>query len=271
MAGRFKMEKTMAHPTIIYSIKNGADFINFESVAHDNILKICTQDSQYYGLFTSISSCFDRLLSHFQDYPYDKPGWATLFFLPRCQSAYLATGRMAMSCQFQETCMLARGTIENALYSFHVYINSDLASLWLRRHEDDKTKKSARDAFKYIKVIKTLSDKNPTFASYVDDFYKKMIDFGAHPNVFGSVAVTERTEEKGKILFNYECLTGNSIHHECLLFDVLDAGLISLKIFSFIFEKEFENIRLIPKLKQISLEIDCYAKKKGVQASSGTI
>ena len=162
--------------------KQSDDFLFFEEMAHSNILSLYSQKTRFRSLFEGINNIYTILTKYIEANSYSKTDYCSILFINRCHSAFLGAGRMAMSCQFQESQMLIRGIIENALYSFHVAQSPLNGTLWLNR---DSKKKEMKKAFQFVNIFNEIKTKDINLHNIIKNTYDLTIDFGAHPNPFG--------------------------------------------------------------------------------------
>jgi len=234
------------------------NLLSFEEKAHANIIAFYTHKKRFTGIFEGINKQYITLFEYFETSAYEKENYCCLFFINRCHSAFLGAGRMALSCQFQESEMLIRGILENAIYSFFVALSPEYGSLWLNRDVD---KKKMKNIFKIGNMFRKLKTTDEHIYNLVSNSYELAIDFGAHPNPFGSFAVTTTEHNENRQLFYYEYLTRNRKVVDFLHLQLLDAGYQSLLVLQIIFKDLFETLRIDKAIKQLAKEIDTYRKE----------
>jgi hypothetical protein len=239
--------------------KKVEDFLSFEEMAHNNILLCYTQKKRFKSLFEGINKLFYKLADYFELKPYSNSDYCPIFFVNRCHSAFLGAGRMAMSCQFQESQMLIRGIIENALYAFHVAQSPANGTLWLNR---DSKKKEMKKSFQIVNIFDEIKTKDEKIYSILKKTYETSIDYGAHPNPFGWFMATKIKQTDENIHFNYEYLTSNNKAMNFLHIFLLDAGLQSLLLWERIYKNIFDETRISQMLKQLLSETDKYRKEQ---------
>jgi len=70
------------------------------------------------------------------------------FFSLKAHSSYLGSVRLSTSGQLPEAYMVLRGCLENSLYGFYFHRKPESGKTWLRRHEDEESRRRVRDEFK---------------------------------------------------------------------------------------------------------------------------
>ena len=111
--------------------------------------------------------------------------WFAWSFVPRSFSASLAATRLAFGGQVHEAAMCIRGSIENALYAFHINRQDDpdeMAKTYLCRHDSGQTEKMHRKEFSPHPILKALEEEDAETGNVVRKLYNWTIDYGAHPN-----------------------------------------------------------------------------------------
>jgi hypothetical protein len=173
-------------------------------------------------------------------------------FLLRAHFSYRGACRLVLSGQIPEAYMVLRGSLENSLYGLFLHTHSEKAETWLRRHDDDASKKKVRDEFKIGPMLALLESKDAATGKAVQDLYDRTIDFGAHPNelAFTSNARVEHTDTARR--FDLNCLAGDSPALRLGLKSAAQSGVGSLRIFRLVFRERFELLGIPPAVEAVS-------------------
>ncbi len=175
--------------------------------------------------------------------------WFPGFFLPRSHSSFLAACSLCWAGQTPETYPVLRLCLENALYSFYFYKNPQTCEVWLKRSDNDKTKKAVRDEFKAAKMIQLLQQVDAKEGKVANQLNERLIDFGAHPNELGMMqAMVHRPDLNG---FDYLYLTSNQLVIESCLKTLAQVGVCSLSIYRNIYKTRFDVLGLTKMLDDI--------------------
>jgi hypothetical protein len=151
----------------------------------------------------------------------------------------LGAVRLALSGQVPEAFMVLRGCLENALYGFYVTRKSLSQEIWLRRHDDEESKKKVRREFKISNLLKLLGKDDKKLRDTVSDLYEKTIDFGGHPNEKAFFSVVKKSVNEHKTTIKSAYLVGNEPALQLCLKSCAQIGLCSLSIFQLIYKERF--------------------------------
>jgi hypothetical protein len=157
----------------------GADPLSkFIQDTTDNTYATFQNLKQWYNRLKDIPATFDIAVQNMDR----TPNWFASFFLIRSHAAYLAGVRLALSGQIPEAYMVSRGSLECALYGLYVARNPLIQETWLRRDEDELSRKRVREEFKAGNLFKLLELEDGRLRSIAGDLYERTIDYGGHPN-----------------------------------------------------------------------------------------
>ncbi len=185
---------------------------------------------------------YTRVFSSLSEEPYIRSPAA---FLARAFGCYLASVRLSASGQFSESFVMFRSCYENALYGYYIHKKPELGEIWAERHKNEKAMSKARDEFRIGNIFKTLTEQNSIVGKWVKGEYEKIIDFGAHPNVY-SVACNYRVTEDKEVMdiFNNDPF----FKKHCLLVNIR-VGLGCLSVFRLIYPEQLEKNGVPKELK----------------------
>lgn len=214
----------------------GDELTGFIELAHAN----------RYATFVHKRAVFDRLIEIDRCFMTITKDWinpkgivpAHLFL--RAHAAFRAACSMAAAGQVAEVFPLVRTTLECAGYALFIHETPETAETWLRRHDDDTSKKLVRDTFTVGAVRSVIGKKNRNAGEVFATLYERAVDFGGHPNeraVTGNLTITERDDRR-----EYEqlYLHGNGLHLDHALRTVMQAGVCALEILQEAFPARFE-------------------------------
>jgi hypothetical protein len=176
------------------------------------------------------------------------PDWFSTFFLVRSHSALLGAVRLALSGQVPEAYMVLRGCLENALYGFYVARKPESRETWLRRHDDEDSKKRVKKEFKISNLIDLLEKEDDILRNIASNLYERTIDYGGHPNERALLSVATKNEDEHKIRFQSAYLIGNEPALELCLKSCSQIGICSLSIFQMIYKARFDILGLSDEL-----------------------
>jgi len=135
--------------------------------------------------------------------------WFASFFLFRAHSAYLAGIRLALSGQVPEAYMVLRGALECALYGLYVARKPSVSEIWLRRDEDEVSRRKVRKEFKIANVFQVLELEDQKLRKIAGNLYERTIDYGGHPNQQAFLSVMKQQSDDSKITFQSAYMIGN--------------------------------------------------------------
>lgn len=164
--------------------------------------------------------------------------------LYRSHYAYLASCRLSMSGQVSESFPQLRSCLEYALYALHINENSDLAEVWLRRHENEESLKKVKRSFHHVNIMKTLFARNTALHRSLSKLYQRTIDFGGHPNERAVSSSSEMWQEGDTTVIRIQSLHGDSKALDHALRTTAQIGLGSLLVFQLIYKDRFDNLGL---------------------------
>ena len=174
--------------------------------------------------------------------------WFPAIFLLRAHSAYLGGARLSLSGQVPEAYMVLRGCLENSLYGLYLSHSPASQETWLRRHDDEKSKKQVRNEFAISSLMRFLESLDPKSGKVVSSLYELTIDFGAHPNERALTSTLQQSETQDSIRFDLIYLTGNTpLLHMCLK-NTAQIGISSLDVFRNVFRERFDLLGVTAKL-----------------------
>ncbi len=195
----------------------------------------------------AIHSTFQRMVENLLN----TPDWFAGFFLMRAHSAYLAGARLSLSGQVTEAYMVLRGCLENSLYGLHFSNYPDTREVWLRRNDDEDSKRRCKNEFTSGNVLKTLESRDTKLHKIAKKLYETTIDCGAHPNELGLLSMMRKALDEHKIDFMVDYLTGDSPPLRLGLKMTARVGVCSLFIFKIVFKERFDILGISKELEKL--------------------
>jgi len=221
-----------------------SDFID---VATDNTFATFHNKKAEYELLRRVDSCFELIIPNLINTPEIIPA----MLLARAHSTYRAAARLAVSGQCPEAFSLLRTAIECSMYALRMYKHPELTEVWLNRHKDESSLKTARNEFSYGKAFTTLNATDKKHAERIDALYQRCIDFGAHPNemsVTGNMGINELEKAKE---FLQKYLVGDDVSLAHGLKSTAQIGLGILCVFRLIYRERFDLLGVTNELEKL--------------------
>ena len=225
---------------------------DFIQAAFKNALATFVRKPQAFNDLVNINDIFRKIEGNLDNAGEDA-------FIPalfyRSHSAFLTSCRLSVSGQAVETFPLLRSCLEYALYALHINKNPSLAEIWLRRHDNEKSRRKIKESFQHRCVMKTLRDIDVALHADLSQLYEQTIDFGGHPNergVMGSLAVKAEGDDTAVIRSQF--LHGDSRALNHVLRATTQIGRGSLMVFQLIFKEQFDLLGIhdgIDSLKKV--------------------
>jgi len=147
--------------------------------------------------------------------------------------------------------MVYRGCLENALYGLYLSRTPASQETWLRRHDDEKSKKDVRREFKIQNLLKLLKSEDDKLHHAVNQLYERTIDLGGHPNERAFFSVMKQTKDPLKITFDSAYLIGNEAALQLGLKSCAQIGICALLIFQRIYPERFDILGLSDQLNSL--------------------
>lgn len=219
--------------------------------ARQNTLATFNNLKVQYNLLKDIHLIFNKIVSHING----THDWFASFFLVRSHASFLGGVRLALSGQVPEAYMVLRGCIESALYGLYLSRNAASRETWLRRNDDEPSKKKVRREFTIRQLLDSLKSINQETHKVASVLYETTIDLGAHPNEKAFLSVMKQTKDEGRITFDTAYLLGNTLPLQVCLKSAGRIGICSLDIFRNVFRERFDILRLTDQLGELKKEL----------------
>ncbi len=165
------------------SPSSSKDLTAFLDLARNNQYATFANHRDAVAVLERIDSAFMRIGLHLLN-PQDQ---LTPFFLYRSHSALRAASACAMAGQTVETFVLLRSCLEFAAYALQIDKVPGARQKWLDRHRDVASRKAATNAFRTDNLRPTIAGCDARLGKLFDTFYRRCIEYGAHPNEHASM------------------------------------------------------------------------------------
>jgi hypothetical protein len=208
------------------------------------------QFPQWYEVIELTDDCFARAGTDIMN---PKP-FTTTALLGRCQYAYKAAAGLALAGQVNEAFVMLRSVLEYAGYCLTIYENPSLQRVFLDRHSGESEMKAQKLAFQIKTVRASVGRHDAALADTFDQLYQRTIDFGGHPNPYGSVGTTVFDELDGETAMTVVAFSNDPLIVEFGLRSTAQAGLTALFILLHVFKEKFELLgirQVIDVLKKV--------------------
>jgi hypothetical protein len=174
-------------------------------------------------------------------------------FLGRAHSAYLGAARFCTSGQVLETYMVARGCLENAVYSLFIQDDPTIkeeiphrARIWLDRDKSDAAGRQCRQMFLSANVFGNLAKHDKELARKALKLYRIAIDRGAHPNFAGHLTTSKLSLDGGHIDF---LIPGDNVVCKACIQFTSQVGICTLKVFELTYGEKFAGAGISEELQ----------------------
>ncbi len=193
----------------------------------------------------ALDGLFERLLKGAKDPDPQMP----MAFLLRAHAAYRVAVSSVMGGQLYEAQALLRLALEHASYGF--FIGGDTArwTRWMKRNDDEKSRKVVRDEFTAGAIRRAITKADAKIGGHFEFLYERLIDFGAHPNEQGFSMSTKLKEEPGQTHILSIYLHEDGIPLDFALKNTAQIAICSLQIAYLIYPTRME-------LQQIRHDLD---------------
>ena len=229
------------------SFKKTKPLKEFLEDAHLNTKATEQNKNQLFKKLDDISMTFADLNS-LLDFSDD---FFSIFFVLRSHSSFFAAATLSASTQLPDNYGAMRSVLENALYGFYLWKHKDLIEPWLRRQENDQTRKKVRDEFKITKIMCELESTDERLGEIFKNLYNFTIDNGAHPNVNSMISSLEEIREEKTITFKIKYFNSDSPYLDLSLKQLARIGLLALHIFGLIWHDRLKLTSYFQKLESL--------------------
>lgn len=228
----------------------GKDHLSiFFEGARNNSFAAIHHFPEYYQLMVKIDDVFEDLFLEYRD-PEDMLGAGLAM---RAHSAILAAAQLAVSGQVPESVMLLRGALESAMYAYHASSSDERAQIWLRRDEDEDTKKKCRNEYTPRAMFPVLRTASIQIGDVVGELYERLIDYGAHPNAKGVLTTMTVAEGDEDSEFSFAYLSGDLTSITFILRTWCQIAIATLDLLSLTLPERFKELGLEPQIDKLRI------------------
>lgn len=185
-------------------------------------------------------------LSHSHD-------WFPGLFLLRAHSNYLGACRFCWSAQIPESYALLRSCLESALYGVYLAKHPESRETWLRRQDDDVSRKKVRDKFQITEMLKKAVELDEKHGKVAKVLYERTIDSGAHPNELAFMQMLQITRANNEFELKVNYLQPESLSQRVALKETAQVGVCALSLFSIVYPKRFDILGVTDLLRRVEV------------------
>jgi hypothetical protein len=134
----------------------------------------------------------------------------------------------------------------------HIFRDPPTAKLWLNRHKDESSTKTARSAFSHTRVAASVTAANHDVGQRFEILYQQTIDFGAHPNLLAVTCSIDVVKEDGLAHANVSYL-GDGPALDMALMTTARCSVCALELIQCVYPARFEKLGIsaaLPELKR---------------------
>jgi hypothetical protein len=203
---------------------------------------------QQFATFVKLRALFDKMLQvdeafvRFHTDLTDPEDLVGPFFSVPAHAALRAATSLAMSTQISPGFAAMRQCLEASLYGLYISQHPDSFETWIKRTEDDASRRQMKNEFTIAKLQKTLESLDADTFSLWTRMYDKTIDFGAHPNPSALLSTLKKKEQEKGIRWEVTYLTSEPEVIRGTFKSVAQTGVISLRVFRHVFPKRFQAL-----------------------------
>jgi hypothetical protein len=213
---------------------------DFLDSAHHNTFGTFQQHKYIWGHLSRIYDGFDRLTNNL----YNSLPILPVLLYTRSHSAFMAATRLAVATQTVDVNPVLRSAVEYSVIAMYFKHHPKVASLWLKRHESEKTRAKVRNELRTGQVFRFVKEQHPRLGGELKRLYEASIDDGAHPNVAGVVKGLNVIEDLKDVTINTNFLTDEEPLIEFCLYMTSSVGVTVLEMGSVIFKERAKVLSL---------------------------
>ena len=182
-----------------------------------------------------------------------KPVLAGLM-LPCCEYAYKAAAGMALSGQVAEAFIMMRSCLEYAGYALTIFQDPTRETLFMARLASAAGMSAYKSTFQVHKIRSIIASFDTKLVEKFQTFYKRSIDFGAHPNPAALMSTIQMPKDPVDQSFTALALSTDQQVLRHAMKSVAQVGLTALFIFQHIFKAKFELLGIREEMDRLRLE-----------------
>jgi len=187
--------------------------------------------------------------------------------MQRAHSTFRTAAGLSLSGQAVEAAIVRRACLESTLYGVSIKLDPKLLELWLRRNDDETSKRAQKRAFQNANLLPVLRSVDPKMSEVWSFHYEEAIEFGAHPNPMGILSSARWAEDGVKQELQVTYLHGDAPLLWFAMRSTAHVGLASLLIFYHMAEGVFLNTGVREKTLGLRSVVDAmFKEKRGTRA-----
>lgn len=201
----------------LLAAENGlAEYLEMASVVYDRAKSNHT---------LSIQRCMamDWLLDKAAEHAQIGAPAASILLNMHARLLFCAAVQTAMTGHLAPIFPVLRVSLESACYANEMLRRSELQDIWLKRHQDEESRKRCRREFGaglIASVSKRLGEVLVDGDKLIIEHYEKLIDYGGHPNIASVITGAETEETDEHYLFHLPGVSTDKIEGAlCLCFE----------------------------------------------------
>jgi hypothetical protein len=208
---------------------HNSELFSFVEECWNNSLAAAAHKGIACQRLTEIDSIFSEMQSRLKPSTIEELVPSLLFV--RAFVAYRASVMVMLSLP-TDAFPLLRSALENAGYALLLKGDRELAEAWLRRDDNDQTKKVVRDKFTSKQIKNAISAKNQQLSGIYSALYERTIDWGAHPNEKALTPSLERQSfHAGSKQIQIKMLGESGVSLDHVLHSAAQIGICVARIF----------------------------------------
>jgi len=143
--------------------------------------------------------------------------------------------------------------LENALYGLFVAFDTTRQEIWLRRHDDEASRKRVKNEFTILKVMNHLKGIDERAQAIAQNLYDVTIDYGGHPNERSVSMQINTTTDGCRTNFSADVFNVGNIPHAACLKTTARIGICCMDIFGHVYQPRYKILGIDVKLDQLRL------------------
>ncbi len=172
--------------------------------------------------------------------------------LYRCHAAYRASAMLAFSGMVPEAYPTLRAVIEWSGYACRLIESDKATRAWLERDNSPESRRKCANQFGTRKLENSVRRHDETLADAFRNMYEMVIDYGAHPNMYGALSGAKVGGDSNTFQFTAAYLQGPSVELSLVLKTVCRAGYFPLGVMQFLFPERLNKTGVTDRLSKLS-------------------
>jgi hypothetical protein len=111
--------------------------------------------------------------------------------------------------------------------------------VWLRRHDDDESKRRVGQEFRISALLQHAATIDPAEGAVAQTLYERTIDYGAHPNEMALMQTLNLDRKPTEVRFTVSYLQGLGLPMQLSLKSAAQIGVCTLALFRLLLPERF--------------------------------